>query len=135
MDIIEIVVIPAGTYVIGDPCYTVEGNDWDHILNVTDFFRDPVGRLADGRLVVGFPTLHGDGTYKGSDGVSYSVDAGLIGAVQVEEGYTTENDSVSVAVFDTDTECYLINRSVIQIGNIIIDTGYEEEWSDDYDED
>jgi len=77
--------LPAGTYFIGDPCYTA-GSDykaWDDWCAVA---------LDDGRLaganygdypVVGMSTAYGDGTYDGAYG-TYPVDAGMIGAVPKE---------------------------------------------------
>lgn len=82
------VTLPPGRYFLGDPCYTA-GKDhtaWQQWVDVADAmsqgFRQPiVGGSYNGHPVVASSTAYGDGTYMGSNGVSYSVDAGLIGVV------------------------------------------------------
>jgi hypothetical protein len=78
------VTVPAGTYFLGDPCYSVPGHEWDGLLKATNFFEKPAGHLSDGSTqVVAFSTAWGDGIYEGNDGNKYPVDAGLIGLVPV----------------------------------------------------
>lgn len=135
------VVVPAGTYLLGDPCYSIEGDDWDTVLNTTNFFETE-GKLPDGRFVMAFSTAYGDGGYTGSNGFEYCVDAGLIGLVEVPEGYVNENDLVTLITFERDTIVYGDN-GVMDFGSVSIDTAYEETdeedendyWSIDDDED
>lgn len=86
--------LPAGTYLVGDPCYA-----FDHALrqNWLDWLADAwkekgVDRdrlnILDGRVkgmrIAASRTAYGDGVYYDQDGHVYAVDAGLLGAVPVE---------------------------------------------------
>lgn len=78
-------IIPAGKYFLGDPCYPcpndTEGSDyWSDLLANADFFEDnEEGYYPDGTRVVAFSTKYGDGTYRDQFYNAYAVDAGLIG--------------------------------------------------------
>ena len=73
--------LPAGEYYVGDPCYCFEGS-CSAVLAATDFFKNETVSF-NGGFVAATNTAYGDGRYDGSDGNSYPVDAGLIGAVSV----------------------------------------------------
>lgn len=92
------VTLPAGTYVVGDPCYTIPGEAWmpwleaadyeipgrDHVLAayVTTTTVTKSGKERTRKhLCVGVSTAHGDGCYTDQDDREYPVDAGLIGLV------------------------------------------------------
>jgi hypothetical protein len=63
------VTVPAGTYFLGDPCYSVPGHEWQDLLKVTNFFEKPAGHLSDGSTqVVAFSTAWGDGVYPDNQG-------------------------------------------------------------------
>lgn len=71
---------------IGDPCYVINEEDWSDFV---DEYR--IARKAGfthfkfkGFTVGVTRTAHGDGSYTGTDGYSYSVDAGLLGVVPLE---------------------------------------------------
>lgn len=70
----------AGTYYIGDPCYAFQGENWDKILNETDFFE--TGKVHNG--IWAGSTAYGDGAYTDQLGNEYPVDAGLIGIIPIE---------------------------------------------------
>ena len=72
------VLVPAGRYFLGDPCYAVRGAKWHDLLNSCACFSRPVGAV-DGAEVLAFRTAWGDGTYHDNEGLQYPVDAGLIG--------------------------------------------------------
>lgn len=132
--IITSVVVPAGTYVLGDPCYSVPDEHWDALLESCDYFMDvPVGHV-NGFDVLGFSTKYGDGTYKGSDGKSYPVDAGMIGLVPIEFAVDKDgaSDGRSVVTFNHPTTC-TVNDGVLKFGSIVIDTDSDE--YDEYDDD
>lgn len=76
------IIIPPGSYWLGDPCYFVSDEDWDEILKTSEFFTYPSGTVR-GYTVYALGTMFGDGTYVGSDGFDYPVDAGVIGLVPV----------------------------------------------------
>ena len=63
---IDTVYVPAGKYVIGDPCYTVPNDDWETLLQSCDYFNRPVG-ISGGFEVLAFPTQYGDGVYRDQD--------------------------------------------------------------------
>ena len=92
--------LPAGVYIISDPCYVFSDNDYDRLIEQTGFFglynRD--GTTNDknnqgGTFVLGwgremrkhpfacFATWMGDGGYRGTDDNYYSVDAGMIACI------------------------------------------------------
>jgi hypothetical protein len=39
------VVVPAGQYVLGDPCYAVPDDKWDELLDSCNYFENPVGHI------------------------------------------------------------------------------------------
>lgn len=86
------------TYWVGDLAYVLNDTEWDtflHLCNPEDIGPDAVCYLDpdnltvededSGRPFVAFSTAFGDGTYTGSDGNTYSVDAGLIGCIRVSD--------------------------------------------------
>ena len=78
--------------------------------------------------MLAFGTAHGDGTFRGSNGFLYGVDAGLIGLVPVSasdrdlntEG-DTRNNLRSLVKFDEPT-CCVLKDGKMWFGNITIDT-------------
>jgi hypothetical protein len=89
------------TYFVGDICYVLNSNEWDTVCCLDSFYRglgddfDPQGfldienaSLEDdfaGRPFYLLKTACGDGIYEGSDGKSYCVDSGTIGAIAVDD--------------------------------------------------
>jgi len=93
--------LPAGDYIISDPCYVFSDDDYDRLIEQTGFFglynrngtmnksRNDMG----GMFVLGwdreqrkqpfacFSTWMGDGGYRGTDNNMYSVDAGMIACI------------------------------------------------------
>ncbi len=125
------VTVPAGEYILGDPCYTVPDELWDALLASTgssdETFDDehPVGVIL-GFQVLAFSTTHGDGIYEGTDGHEYPVDAGLIGLVPVSlPGITTHDDDTAWPPrrvrFLAPTVCWN-DRGVLHFGQFTIDT-------------
>lgn len=120
--------LPAGTYVIGDPCYSIgaEQSDWIEWLEAADF-RHPSREHVlvapyKGHLCVGIPTAHGDGEYADSEGNFHPVDAGLIGLVAIEAADTNAlGDGRVVVTFDEPVECFY-NDGNITLGPITIQT-------------
>lgn len=137
---------PAGTYYIGDPCYAFQGNDWDSILDESDYFA--TGNKTRDIMWAG-STAHGDGTYTDQFGNEYPVDAGLIGIMPIEmcdfgdirwengnwidergitypDGKNFEFKAGNVVTFETDFYVYYMD-GVFEFGNIVIDTDPDEE--------
>jgi hypothetical protein len=71
---------PAGKYYIGDLCYVLGDTTYDSVV-----CDGGEGFFTNGTHTIGFfSTAHGDGFYRGTNGKSYGVDAGIIGIVPAE---------------------------------------------------
>jgi hypothetical protein len=118
------VIVPAGSYFLGDPCYAVPDAFWDALLNTCKFFEKPIG-TANGFEVLGFGTAWGDGSYQDQDGNEYPVDAGLIGLVPVgliEQEQRAELLKLGRMVDFTEPTACTAAQGVMQFGRIRIDT-------------
>jgi hypothetical protein len=123
------VTLPAGQYFIGDPCYAIPyGPDkdyWHEATATSDCFTKDI----NGFPFIGYSTYCGDGSYLGTDGYSYPVDAGVIGAVPMEfvRGDNLYGDHKyiqlgAIVEFLEPFECYSTDDGKIHIGHIMIDT-------------
>ena len=124
------VIVPKGSYVIGDPCYAVPDKDWIALLETCNYFESPIGYVKDGMQkfpVLAFGTKWGDGAYRGTDGNEYGVDAGLIGLVPVE--IVKDLSEHTIVTFEKPTLCIDDTSGKLKFGHITIDTDpvYEEE--------
>lgn len=140
----DVVVMPAGEYVLGDPCYSFHGErdkQWTDWLNIADFKNASVlvGSI-DGYTILGLGTMYGDGAYSTtlSSGFVVGVDAGLVGLVPVEFNGVADG-LVEKVVFDNPVECWREDNGDLHFGEIVVHTGddaYEEEENYvDYDND
>jgi len=128
------VVVPAGKYVLGDPCYSVPDEDWETLLHSCDYFNKPIGTVGDVQ-VLAFQTMYGDGEYEDSRGNKHSVDAGLIGLVPLEYADLTQinwgDEGPVIVEFRHETNCYMYAKSgLLKFGAYEISTGknyYDEE--------
>jgi hypothetical protein len=130
------VIVPAGKYVLGDPCYSVPGHLWGDLLDSCGLFGldeggSSVGFVA-GHHVLGFGTAYGDGMYKGSDGHSYGVDAGMIGLVPYELAVGQEWGGLSRVVEFTENTVCTNQGGLMRFGDIVIDTLGDEEEEEEY---
>lgn len=127
------VIVPAGEYYLGDPCYFFTSDDWGKVLSTCHTFSDPIGKSPNGRPVLGFGTAYGDGAYRGSDGFEYGVDAGMIGLIPVD-GITRDRAEVerlcNKVKFPAKTICSN-DEGRMKFGAITINTRDDEEESDD----
>ena len=117
------VIVPAGTYIIGDPCYTIQDveSEWMDALESSNYFSNPIG-ICRSQNVYGFHTFRGDGLYLGNDGFTYCVDSGIIGLVPVEFGtHAVARGLCKIAVFHTNTRCTSSN-GVLKFGRTSINT-------------
>jgi hypothetical protein len=127
------VIVPAGQYVIGDPCYAVPNEFWDDLLDSCNYFQNPIGyvRPDDLRLtkvfVLAFGTKWGDGCYAGSDGNEYPVDAGLLGLVPVSIVEDLSEHEGNIVTFDSPAMCIDDGSGKLRFGHITIDTDPEED--------
>lgn len=123
------VVVPAGKYVLGDPCYSVPDALWLPLLKSCDYFVNPIGTV-NGVNVLAFSTMYGDGEYRASNGENYPVDAGLIGLVPYDFAEINYPYSVTIVTFDEPTYCYKDGQGTLTFGDIDIYTGLSD---DEYD--
>jgi hypothetical protein len=75
------VVIQAGKYYLGDPCYSLN-ESWDDILKQSKNFKEPLIDVPEGQILA-FKTAYGDGEYPSNAGRKFCVDSGLLGLVPV----------------------------------------------------
>ncbi len=124
--------VPAGTYYLGDPCYCFNDHTlWHSLLHSNDYFRD-CSKPFKGYNIFGFSTAYGDGTYRGSNGFSYSVDAGLIGLVPLEAAQASfQPDLQTIITFKEPTMIYS-SGTVLVFGDVTIDTGFADGEEEDY---
>lgn len=128
MEITKVTVqVPAGQYVLGDPCYTVPDENWGELLESCKFFENPIGEVkVDDKVhkVLAFRTAYGDGTYRDNKGNEYPVDAGLIGLVPIEYADLEQTGLESVIVdFKALTECSSDDEGTMYFGELKIRTG------------
>ena len=124
--------MPAGKYYVGDLCYVLH-DSWNEVCDhiVSDHTRgDGEFVMEDGRRFASYGTKWGDGGYFDQYGREYSVDAGIIGCISVEDiddGQRALAEEVGarfggqIIVFDKPFETSEIHGK-IWIGEIWIDT-------------
>jgi hypothetical protein len=131
--------MPAGKYYIGDLCYVMNDDEWTEFCSITidgQKVIDGEFQFKDGRRFATYGTAYGDGVYHDQYGYSYSVDAGLIGCIRVEdiraEKYENLLDLGSIINFDSPFgtsggrgDQFWQGR--IQIGHVMIETNPVEE--------
>lgn len=122
--------LPAGTYIVGDPCYTMDNDAWNLWLDAANLnsnrnLPDMLVAPFNGALVAACHTMHGDGTYTDRQRRNYGSDAGLIGAVPLiaasKRPQLMSGDLHHVVTFEEDFTVYR-DGGVIHIGHITIDT-------------
>lgn len=152
--------VPAGVYVMGDPCYSIpyetpDGrNPWLGLLHSCDFFQDkPVGSVSvDGKevKVAAFGTAYGDGYYAADvidrakietdDSVYFPVDAGLIGLVPFDAYGHVPKGCVKVTLTEN-TRFFVTEDNEICLSGVLTvptagtDDGCEYDEDEDEDED
>ena len=134
--------MPEGKYYIGDLCYVMTDDEWLEFCDITIDgmkVKDGEFQLKDGRRFATYGTAYGDGVYHDQYGHSYSVDAGLIGCIKVEDiranNYDNLLDLGSIMKFDNS---FVTSggrgeedwEGAIQFGHVMIETNprYEEEY-------
>jgi len=133
-----------GKYYVGDLCYVMH-NEWDEFCDVTIKGNECLEgefNLKDGRRFATFGTKWGDGEYYDQYGNPYSVDAGLIGCIRIND-IDLKNDLNHIsggAIIEFEHPFEVSGgRSngrdwdgVIRIGHLVIQTDPEDEY--EYDE-
>jgi len=135
--------VPAGRYILGDPCYAVPEDKWMELLESCNYFENPIGTFSQytrgdthNYYIVAFSTRWGDGSYRGTDGNVYPVDAGLIGLVPLcLQPKVLRDDLCTVVTFDKPTKCSSNGDGKLRFGHITIDTDpAQDEEEEDEDE-
>lgn len=111
------ILLPNGSYVIGDPCYSIGSNRkiWDAVVyeGMNDARNPAFTAILNGEefTVAVFSTAYGDGVYsaEGTD-AKFPVDAGLIGAVPLE---LLERLDVDPDEYSAMTEVFTSNSAMI----------------------
>lgn len=76
--------MPAGEYYIGDPCYVIDNDLWDEFCDATFAMKKDYGVFEfKGYKCFVSSTNYGDGTYTDQMHRKYPVDAGIIGAIPI----------------------------------------------------
>lgn len=137
--------VPAGTYIVGDPCYVLH-QWWDAFLDNIDSIRNTSTFKIDNDVeitCVFFDTAYGDGAWRGSDGQVYAADAGMLGlvpAIVLEYGEEAPGWYNKLVTFDQDFTAYHDGVGRMDFGGIKVNTNdddYEEEepdWDEEYEE-
>lgn len=124
--------LPAGQYYIGDCCYVLqrEHYDWDDFCH--QFWEDGENITINKLPVVAYSTLWGDGTYKSNTGKYFPVDAGMIGIMpkKLWKG-TGQPFGCTLVTFKAKFTCEDMGQGVLRFGDIVIDTGDEDEDEED----
>ena len=123
--------LPAGEYYIGDPCYVINGSDWDEFLGPF-WALDNHGGIFDfeGHPVCAFYTKYGDGCFEASNGALLSVDAGMIGAVPMELVKGGDMTLGTEVYFNEPFECVRDYDGRLHFGDFSVMTGDEDEYDD-----
>ena len=101
--------MPPGKYYVGDLCYVMTNEEWREFCDITldgQKVKDGEFEFKDGRRFATYSTAFGDGVYHDQYGHSYSVDAGLIGCILVEDIKANKYDNLLDlgAIIEFDTE-------------------------------
>jgi hypothetical protein len=136
--------MPPGKYWIGDLCYVMHDKWEDFCAQTISGYEVLNGQFTvDGATIVTMSTKYGDGNYQDNKGNNYPVDAGLIGAIKVDD--ITDPDARldlgNVIQFDSQWS-FSEDDGTLIFGNVKIYTGdqdeddyYEEEYGEEDDED
>lgn len=134
--------MPAGRYYVGDLCYVMTDAEWDEFCSITiqqDECLDGEFQFKDGRRFATYGTKWGDGEYRDQYGNRYSVDAGLIGCIKVEDIRADKYEDIERLGVITDISVDFVTgggrgtkdwTGTIQFGAIAIETNPE--YEDDY---
>ena len=133
--------MPAGRYYVGDLCYVMDDEEWDQFCKLTiqgNRCVDGEFNLPDGRRFATYGTYFGDGLYRDQHKNEYSVDAGLIGCIRVEDIRAEKYDIERCGAIHEFAADFITNggrgdpdwTGTIQFGRVIIETNGDG-WDDD----
>jgi hypothetical protein len=114
--------VAAGAYMVGDPCYSIEDDDWWTLLSSCNYFSSkPIGEVR-GTKVLAFSAAYRNGCYFDQSGNKYVVDSGMIGLIPCQLA-TKEYGLARLMVFDKDFICKSDGQGLLTFGTIQINTG------------
>lgn len=116
------VTVPAGVYVLGDPCYSMDRDGWNQVIETTKMFTLPVAQVS-GCDILMFPTQYGDGLFNGPDGTLLGVDAGMIGLVPTRLPDIRASMGTTIILFNEPTLCERKEDGRLIFGPHVIHTG------------
>lgn len=129
------ITLPKATYIVIDPCYVMRDDAYDVLCDKIDFNTRAQIIEIEGHQMALSNTAWGDGTYDSNSSTSFSVDAGIIGAVPLalccpEKLNEEVVKGTSVILTDTSVE-FSYNEGTFKINSLEIYTGYDEEEEED----
>ncbi|CAM6054460.1 unnamed protein product [Sphagnum tenellum] len=124
--------VEAGEYYLGDPCYAFSHQTWDMLLEQSNHFANHIGQIG-GLTVIAFRTAHGDGNYRNLSLGDVMVDSGMIGLVPVDAADREPNPSHMYRVSFPRAFYCTNNNGTLVFGEYRIDTNPEEDF--DYPDD
>lgn len=126
----------AGKYYIGDLSY-VMNKQWEDVCHLmfSSLEEDGEFKLENGICFASYSTYAGDGNYLDLSGRQYSVDAGLIGCIRVEDidDEKADLEGGQVIEFKEPFETFSEDGHIV-FGHIEINTKGSDEEESDYDE-
>ena len=137
--------LPAGDYVITDPCYVIAEEKWSAFCDALDFDGNTPLTEFEGKPMFAFSTAYGDGSYEcsGFDGTEHVskmlvVDAGLMAIVPkalVERDFDLTRCALEVS-FENSFYAIVNPDGRFQFGDYSVMTGCdydnEDDWGDDW---
>ena len=125
-DIVKMIKLPAGKYVVSDPCYVLKRDDFVELMD-SSYDNDGELKNEDGGKAVVFSTAHGDGSYDSNKSHSFPVDAGVIAIIPIGQcddemlSNSLANSACLVVDFKKEFTCS-IEDGEMTFGDLIIYT-------------
>jgi hypothetical protein len=111
--------VPAGHYYIGDLCYALDDSFYDGVFGGHGYEDGLYTKKENPSLLFAMTGTGGDGVFKGSNGWTFGVDAGIIGIASKE--LCSKNDGGHFVEFKTPARCVFQNLCGVN-GGIEIET-------------
>lgn len=135
--ITDSITLPAGKYIIVDPCYVMPDKAYQHMID-TIFNSSYINEnrfTYKGKTMVIFGTAYGDGGYENTfNSNQILVDSGLIAIIPIDilskKSIKENSNNSAITEFTNSFEC-VNNNGILNFGHIIVDTLGEEEEDDD----
>jgi len=124
--------LPPGKYYIGDPCYVLDDDAWDRVLELSSCFEDGKPVPFDDHMIWAHHTMYGDGAYYDQNGNEFGVDSGCLGAVPLsaisdpageDSGALVDAPNGLVVEYDEQTGTFVFGSIIIKTGDEDIEDG------------